>query len=267
MNNFRNEHRTKLLFFSLGCIFLLSSLSFSQSPSYETIKFDLTFTSDHGSVEVFGGYFNNNQWPRGFREGSLKLTYNGSLSHFSMTPSRIQVIKYQQYDSSPVRITVLCDIPEGWNKINVYTRKGQVNKITGKIYDSFGKFLGQFEDSGSTTWNIWKEHIIDFSSTEVTTYSLISAKEFNLQQNYPNPFNPNTTIEYSVDNYDPVNLTIYNQLGEIVNILVNEIQEPGNYKVFWDGTDNNGRRISSGNYYYVLKQGEKRKTQKMILLQ
>ena len=144
------------------CTISFLSSTYSQSPSYKVVKFELTFTSDHGSVEVFGGYFNNNQWPRGFREGSLKLTFNGSLSHFSMTPSRIQVVKYQQYDSSPVKITVLCDIPSVWNKINVYTRKGQVNKITGKIYSSSGSLLGQFEDSGSSTWNIWKEHIIQW---------------------------------------------------------------------------------------------------------
>ncbi len=144
------------------CTILFSSLTYSQSPSYKTVKFDLTFTSDHGSVEVYGGYFNNNQWPRGFREGSLKLTFNGSLSHFSMTPSRIQVVKYEQYDSNPVHITVLCDIPADWNKVNVYTRKGQANKITGKIYDTSGTSLGQFEDSGSSTWNVWKEHVIEW---------------------------------------------------------------------------------------------------------
>ena len=146
----------------VSVLFCFSNFTYSQTPTYETIKFEITFTSDHGSVEVFGGYFNNNEWPRGFREGSLKLTFNGSLSHFSMTPSRIQIIKYDQYDSHPVQVTVLCDIPQGWNKINVYTRKGQVNKITGKIYRLNGNLLGQFEDSGSSTWNVWKEHIVQW---------------------------------------------------------------------------------------------------------
>lgn len=264
MNKLRKSSIVVLV--SVLFVFLLSNLTYSQSPSYKTIKFDLTFTSDHGSVEVFGGYFNNNEWPRGFREGSLKLTFNGSLSHFSMTPSRIQVIKYQQYDSSPVQITVLCDIPDGWKKINVYTRKGQVNKITGKIYDSSGTLLGQFEDSGSSIWNVWKEHIIEFSTTNARINNLIKSKDLNLQQNFPNPFNSATTVKYSVISDGSVILKIYNELGQQVRTLINKSQSIGDYVIHWDGLDDHGNNVPSGAYFYKLTNGENEDSQKMLLI-
>jgi hypothetical protein len=78
---------------------------------------------------------------------------------------------------------------------------------------------------------------------------------FVLEQNYPNPFNPCTDIKYQIaESGYPVytTLTVYNILGQEVKILVDQIQDPGQYTVTWDGRDNGDRQMASGVYFYRL---------------
>ncbi|MEW5800193.1 MAG: M6 family metalloprotease domain-containing protein [Bacteroidota bacterium] len=82
-----------------------------------------------------------------------------------------------------------------------------------------------------------------------------------LQSNYPNPFNPATTIQYSLQNEGPVQLTVYDMLGKEVATLVNEKQRAGNHAVTFDAS-----RLSSGVYLYKLISGRFVQTRKMILL-
>ncbi len=82
-----------------------------------------------------------------------------------------------------------------------------------------------------------------------------------LYQNYPNPFNPTTTISYRLSSRSTVQLSVYNALGKKVAILVNAIQNPGEYQVHF-----NASHLSSGVYFYRLTVGKKSLTRKMILL-
>ncbi len=41
---------------------------------------------------------------------------------------------------------------------------------------------------------------------------------------------------------------------------------PGDYEIFWDGKDENGKRVGSGIYFYKLKAGKFEETRKMILI-
>lgn len=81
--------------------------------------------------------------------------------------------------------------------------------------------------------------------------------EYTLQQNFPNPFNPSTTIRYSIPHADDVQLSIFNVMGQLVRNLVGEKNIPGTHSAVWDGRNNNGRFVSSGNYFYTLKVGDK----------
>jgi hypothetical protein len=85
--------------------------------------------------------------------------------------------------------------------------------------------------------------------------------EFRLT-NYPNPFNPGTTIEYTILKRALVTLTIYDILGREVAALVDEIQEPNRYSLWFDAT-----RLASGVYFYRLQAGaDYQKTKKMLLI-
>jgi hypothetical protein len=91
-------------------------------------------------------------------------------------------------------------------------------------------------------------------------------EKFFLSQNYPNPFNPVTTIEYSVPALGnlystPVQLKVFNILGQEVATLVNESKAPGNYKVTFNGSE-----LSSGIYLYRIKAGNFSETKKLVIL-
>jgi len=82
-----------------------------------------------------------------------------------------------------------------------------------------------------------------------------------LSQNYPNPFNPTTKISYELSNKELVILKVYDILGKEVNILVNEVKEPGKYSIDFDGSN-----LSTGVYFYTLITGNNIITKKMFLM-
>lgn len=89
---------------------------------------------------------------------------------------------------------------------------------------------------------------------------------FELGQNFPNPFNPTTTISFTLPTASQVSLEIYNLLGQRVRTLVDGPMNAGSHSVMWNATDQNGRSVSSGVYFYRLVAGEQTASKKMMLL-
>ncbi len=90
--------------------------------------------------------------------------------------------------------------------------------------------------------------------------------EFALEANYPNPFNPTTTIRYQVAKAGPVELAIYNVLGQRVRTLVRSEQAAGSYEVAWDGRDAAGSVVASGIYIYRFKADAFVESRSMVLM-
>jgi hypothetical protein len=87
-----------------------------------------------------------------------------------------------------------------------------------------------------------------------------------LYQNFPNPFNPETDIRYQIPESGNVQLVIYNVLGQKICTLVDGQREAGSYTVRWFGTDQSGRSLGSGIYFYRLQAGDFSETRKMVLM-
>lgn len=83
-----------------------------------------------------------------------------------------------------------------------------------------------------------------------------------LYQNYPNPFNSNTTIQYYLPTSASVTLSIYDIIGNEVEVLVkNEFLESGFYTINWKSFQH-----ASGAYFYVLKTSHVSLVKKMIYI-
>ncbi|MCA9732344.1 MAG: T9SS type A sorting domain-containing protein [Deferribacteres bacterium] len=92
-------------------------------------------------------------------------------------------------------------------------------------------------------------------------------EHYELSQNYPNPFNPETMISYALPHNSEVSLYVFNVRGQKIKTLVqNEKQQPGRYKVKWDGLDDNGVSVASGLYFYKLQTEKFVKSRKMSLI-
>jgi hypothetical protein len=84
---------------------------------------------------------------------------------------------------------------------------------------------------------------------------------FALDQNYPNPCNPSATIRYGLPERSPVNLSVYNTLGQQVTVLQNGEQESGYHEVKFDASN-----LPSGLYFYRLQAGTFVETRKLCLV-
>jgi hypothetical protein len=89
---------------------------------------------------------------------------------------------------------------------------------------------------------------------------------YELTQNYPNPFNPTTEIRFSLPRSSAVKLLIYNILGQEIKTLIDRPMDAGIYTADWDGTNNSGRSVASGIYFYRLTAGSFTETRKMVLV-
>ncbi|MBN1694123.1 T9SS type A sorting domain-containing protein [candidate division WOR-3 bacterium] len=100
-----------------------------------------------------------------------------------------------------------------------------------------------------------------------TTHYIDVPISYLLFPNYPNPFNTTTKIRYQLPVTGHVSICVYDLLGREINILVNEIIQAGEHEVDWDGTDNNGNRVSSGTYFYQIRwENGNASSKKMIFL-
>ncbi len=82
-----------------------------------------------------------------------------------------------------------------------------------------------------------------------------------LLQNYPNPFNPSTMICYALPTDGLTSLRVFDILGRVVAVLVNEFEQAGVHEVRFDASS-----LPSGVYVYRLDFGRKSIVQKMLML-
>ena len=87
-----------------------------------------------------------------------------------------------------------------------------------------------------------------------------------LAPNVPNPFNSATQIAYHLSSPGPVQLVIYNVLGQPVRTLVDQFQAAGSYQAQWDARDQRGTSLSSGVYITRLSYPGGVHTQRLLYL-
>jgi hypothetical protein len=83
---------------------------------------------------------------------------------------------------------------------------------------------------------------------------------------YPNPFNPKTRIEFTMPKTGHLSLKVFNVRGELVKTLINEVKPAGTDYIMWDGTSDQGKRVSSGVYFYEARTQNEVKVNKMALV-
>jgi hypothetical protein len=109
---------------------------------------------------------------------------------------------------------------------------------------------------------------IDSSVTKIISKDHLTIKpdRFRLGNNYPNPFNARTLIPITIFKPDIYSVQVLNVKGEKIRTLESAFLSAGSYEFSWDGTNDSGKKVSSGIYVYALQSNRGSASGKMILL-
>lgn len=105
-----------------------------------------------------------------------------------------------------------------------------------------------------------------YGGTVRGTHPAASPADFALGQNYPNPFNPSTVIDFSLPAPARVEVRIFNILGQLVRVLLDQDLPAGSHQVTWDGIDGRGKSVATGVYFYRLETAGHAASKKMVVL-
>ncbi len=111
--------------------------------------------------------------------------------------------------------------------------------------------------------------ILDVQSTsEVTDKDPLNQtpREYRLHQNFPNPFNASTRFRFQLPEQSFVTITVFNQYGQKVKTLINEMRSAGSYSIDWNGLDRKGDPVSSGVYFIHMNYPKGQQSKKIVLL-
>jgi len=84
---------------------------------------------------------------------------------------------------------------------------------------------------------------------------------FTLGQNFPNPFNPATAIPFSIGETAHVRLAVFDMLGRLMSVLVDETVGPGEHRADFNASG----RLPSGVYLVRLETAGAASSRKMVL--
>ncbi len=207
-------------------------------------------TSQFGSIFLLQNDSNtSNNW--------LQLTLEGtSINHFAVG----SIVEVFTTDGTQTSFVAAGNGFASQNSLRLHFGLGTATSVDSVIVHWAGS---DSENFGSLVTN--QNHTLIQNTTVSVKENSTLPLDFKLSQNFPNPFNPSTLInyEFQITNYEFGKLVIFNVLGEKVREF--ELTE-NKGSVVWDGTNDLGQSVSSGNYFYELKVGNQTLRKKMTLL-
>jgi hypothetical protein len=100
-----------------------------------------------------------------------------------------------------------------------------------------------------------------FKYSNVIEVDVGAPRQFSLGQNFPNPFNPTTVIPFDLPEKLSIKLTLYNLLGEAVQVISIGEFNPGHHEVSF-----NASRLAAGLYFYKLEAKDFVAMKKLLIL-
>jgi hypothetical protein len=79
-------------------------------------------------------------------------------------------------------------------------------------------------------------------------------------ENYPNPFSGTTTIHYTIRVSSAVEISVFDLLGNRVDLMQSDVKAPGDYSIEW-----NSHGLEEGMYLLQLKTADLSVTKKMVI--
>lgn len=213
----------------------------------------------------------------------FRACWGGSYTANSGSQGNFCIVRITADDPVPVELTSFTASVSGNNVLLQWATATELNnsgfEVQRRTAETEYQVIGFVVGSGTTTEQrsylfndakvpdgnyIYRLKQIDFNglfdySHEIEV-EVNAPAEYALEQNYPNPFNPSTTINYSIAEAGIVKIAVYNLLGQMVALPVNEFKEAGPHSITFDASD-----LTSGAYFYTIETPQFKQTRKMLL--
>ncbi|MGH1365588.1 MAG: FlgD immunoglobulin-like domain containing protein [Calditrichia bacterium] len=110
---------------------------------------------------------------------------------------------------------------------------------------------------------VWKSRSADVTVGVAPNQQSSIPNRFSIEQNYPNPFNPETVVNYELFASAAVQVEVFNELGQSVAFLYEGNKAAGRHQLTWDGRNDIGNVVATGNYFLRITADGIAKTIKM----
>jgi len=211
------------------------------------------------NYEIFYSEYSNNTW-------TLPINIS-NLNDFSMRPlirnfkDNSQIVFFN-FDH---QLYYAYSTSNRW-QVNHWELNSVVAPISDLVVSNSGELLLSYVDLGTP-------HIGDIffaAGSEISKIKadrLFPSANFAVMAPYPNPFNLEISARFYVNYTMPIIAKIYDLLGKEVIILICSSKfPPGDYVISWNGTNQNGKEVSSGIYYLVFKAKGQIISRKILLI-
>ncbi len=220
--------------------------TYNSGYNYRNDGVDIEQCSDFSSNGYDVGWIENNEWLAYTVQVQTSGVYSATFNVAAQNAGGQIFVLVDGQGVSMVNIPAT----GGWqNWQNVILQNINLTAGTHKLTLRF--YTGNFNLSN-----------IDFTliSTDIEDETQLPL-EFDLSQNHPNPFNPSTMVKYSLPADGFVNISVYNNLGEKVSVLVDDEVSAGKHSVSFDAGN-----LPSGVYFCRMESGNFVTSRKMLLL-
>lgn len=221
-------------------------------------------------------------WSGGIRVNQDALN-NGKTQYFPAIHvddmGGINIIYYDDRttsnDSTGVFLSRSVDGGNSWSDTEISDHHFKPSPIGGLGQGYQGDNIS-LTSSGNTLWPVWMDNAsgvyqiwscpIALPTVSITDPVQEIPEAFQLLGNYPNPFNPTTNIRYSLSTRMPVKLEVFDLYGKRIALLVDAVQNAGEYTVNFSSSSLPGKVLASGKYFYRLSAKGVSQTKSMLLL-
>jgi photosystem II stability/assembly factor-like uncharacterized protein len=191
---------------------------------------------------TLSGYRADSRLPHVYRTTDAGFTWSDCSGNLPEAPVNVILVdplhRERLYVGTDVGCFFSTDTGGSWQAMG----SGLPNVVVSDMQLHAGSRIARAFTHGRSAWDI---RVDDLVTTTIHGDNLPAAAF--LEQNYPNPFNPATTLEFSLSQRSAVRITLHDVPGRLVATLVDDVREPGVYRIAVDGS-----RLSSGVYFCRL---------------
>jgi hypothetical protein len=259
--------------------------------NYDLIKSQDAFAEFHNPANKWIGQLRMMTPGEGYRFNARNPRGNAILFPLREGLEAYEVVDHHQYEQQMPFIGTISFAGEGpkhLDRLMVGAFMGDTCRGAGYLeyIEKLGEYRvlfgihGNMQDFGrELTFKVWdvmaeEEYTVDnlpvqwlggqFLGQPDAPYELfrdfsLSEGGYRLEQNNPNPYDNRTSISYTLPRKEQVKITVYDHLGKVVAVLVDEEKAAGSHVLTFDAQD-----IPAGVYVYSLQAGTFRTSRKMV---